>query len=80
MKPFVHSVDTPFGKYVYDVNTHTVLELSEKAHSNLQCSQYNDQELQELLVDGYLKDNPIISIKHPFADQIEDILSKTSTI
>ena len=75
MKPFIHSINTPFGTYVYDVNQHSVLKLSPDAQNSIKKQDYNYSEIKELLKLGYLKENSIEKIQHPFTNKVEDILS-----
>lgn len=75
MKPFIHSIYTPFGTYIYDVNQHSVLKLSSDAQDSIKKHNYDNSEIAELLQLGYFKENPLVTINHPFTNQVEDILS-----
>ena len=75
MKPFIHSINTPFGTYIYDVNQNAILKLSAEAQDSIKNDNYDNSEIKDLLQLGYFKENPIVTINHPFKNQVEDILS-----
>lgn len=82
MKPFVHMIGTPWGKYVYDVNMHTVLSISESTYKKLcqeevqiDLCEKDCDEIRNLFNHGFLRENIITEIKHPFTDYIESYLN-----
>lgn len=36
-KYFIHLLDTPVGKYIYDVNTNSIIETREETFEYLKC-------------------------------------------
>lgn len=73
--PFVHTFSTSEGYYLYDVNTNTILSISEKVYRafekdrDMDKSLKNDpdtfNELSILKKQGYLKDNRVETSVHP---------------
>lgn len=80
MKPFVHIIRTPWGNYIYDVNKHSVLRVSNSTINWLYNNCPNDKsacdidEVISLKNKGYLKENPILFVEHPFKNIINGYL------
>lgn len=75
--PFIVLFETYKKKYVYDVNTNTILRISSLLWKELKTKQENDsyqyslaaeKELHELKKRGFFLENRWISIKHPATD------------
>lgn len=79
MTPFVHVMRTPCANYVYDVNKHSVVRVTDSTIKWL----YNSDdtccgELDEVLSlknSGYFKINPIQTIEHPLTNIINGYLN-----
>lgn len=74
---FFHLFKTCLGNYLYDVNTHTILEISSRLYNYLERneSQGNDTEIFDsisvLKRFGFLKNNYVRQSKHPETDYIK---------
>ena len=66
--PYIHVFTCSTGCYVYDVNTDTILKITEdsydRLHRNVSLSNYNG-ELLQLMQNGYLKKNRVRISEHP---------------
>lgn len=83
--PFIKLFNYPTGKYFYDVYKNVVVKVKEETYNKLQyLCKYGDEnnqldyneEITELLKDGFLsekKDNIII---HPYTDLCDDYIDK----
>lgn len=69
-KPFVHLFEQNYRKYVYDVNTQVVLEVSEEVYEYLEderkpLSAERESCIEQLKKEGFLSSNHIQKIEHP---------------
>lgn len=85
MKPFIHLFRTSKGYYFYDVNTDSILKVSQKTYNLLGKEQisYEDMndEMKELLKQNYLQDNKERITEHPLTNYIDVYLkNKISSI
>ena len=75
-KYFIHLLDTPVGKYIYDVNTNSIIEIGEGTFEYLKCGKKNtnqvDRDIQKMIKQGYLKTTRVEKAKNPSIDYIED--------
>lgn len=78
-KYFIHLLDTPVGKYIYDVNTNSIIEIGEGTFEYLKCGKKNtnqvDRDIQKMIKQGYLKTTRVEKAKNPSIDYIEDFLN-----
>ena len=78
-KYFIHLLDTPVGKYIYDVNTNSIIETREETFEYLKCGKKNtnqvDRDIQKMIKQGYLKTTRVEKAKNPCIDYIEDFLN-----
>lgn len=80
-KPFIHLLKTPLGKYFFDVNTNSIVSVSDEIYSYLEnksseLSREAADEIESLKKSGYLSSHRVAEIKHPMTDNIEDYLSR----
>ena len=82
-QPFIKLFKAAGEFYVYDINSNQVLKISQSSHDALleimkRGGQWDhaeiNQDLLALLHDGYLKDNPIRIIKHPYSSIFKSYL------
>lgn len=72
-QPFVHLLEIPYGKYVFDVNKYSVIKVSDAVFSYLKnMTGEPDAEVREYLEDlkaqGYLKEKRIKVSEHPVTE------------
>lgn len=76
---FVHPFRTPKNCYLYDVNTNSVVQVSDSVYAHFTqkagLSAHDDDIISKLKADGYLKPNPIERIDHPQIPLLSYILS-----
>ena len=83
-KPFIKLLETPLGKYFYDVNKNEIVAVSDAAYAVLQSlftdestdALSNNPELAYLHAQGYLSDNRVRTIQHPATDNLAYLLSR----
>ncbi len=68
--PFIHLMETPYGKYVYDLNKSSVIKVPASVYAYLQdMSGEPDAQvgeyLEELKAQGYLKEKRVKVSEHP---------------
>ncbi len=83
--PFIHLMESPNGKYFYDVNTNEIVPISKAAYvvlgkiMNKQTVTISDdvkQEIVELESQGYLSDRKVTTIKHWASEFLEPIMTR----
>lgn len=76
-KPFIYLFHTYKGRYVYDINTNTILHLNDELWLEIEQKKKNDSyifsenaanQISELMQRGYLSSNRWKSIRHPATD------------
>jgi radical SAM domain protein len=80
-KPFIRLLKTPFGKYIYDVNTNMILKISPETYDylksdNAEPSESVKNQISEMKKNGFMSSNRVKEVRHPMTDKIEDYLSK----
>ena len=51
--PFIHLVDTPYGFYFFDVNTHTIQKVDKAVYQGLKLilDKKEDEKVKEILTE-----------------------------
>jgi len=83
-KPLIKLLETPIGKYFYDVNKNEILAVSDESFVALQSmldATQNDTimltpEIMGFRSRGYLSDNRVETIKHPATGELSYLLSR----
>ncbi len=83
-KPFIHLLKSPYHYYVFDVNTNSILRVSQELFEYLQAEQIGrkmpvlssagSQELNSLTESGYLKTKHPLKIENPQIRDVEYLL------
>ena len=85
--PFIHLMRSPYACYFFDVNTNSIVMVSEEVYTALKEIQRTGtippsvstdcrKEIQRLCKEGYLLFNRVKSIEHPATNQLEYILDR----
>jgi len=78
--PFVHLIDTPYGFYFFDVNTHTINKVEKNVYNALELVLTGEIDLidensmiaiERIKSQGLLKSNRPKSMKHPASDFLD---------
>lgn len=77
-QPFIHVFRTPIGCYFFDVNTDSIVKVTEDVYKKLnEYDQYFfDPEIVKLKNCGLLQPNRVRYTKHPDTDYISDYLNR----
>lgn len=72
-QPFIHLLDIPYGKYVYDLNKSSVIKVPDAVYAYLKdMTNEPDAEVREYLEDlkaqGYLKEKHVKVSEHPVTE------------
>lgn len=72
-QPFIHLLEIPYGKYVYDVNKSSVIKVPDAVYAYLEdTTSEPDTEVREYLEDlkaqGYLKEKHVKVSEHPVTE------------
>lgn len=82
--PFIHLLQTPYGKYVFDVNTDSINFIDDKLYSALSLLQKGECdkipkkmliEIDNMRNNGLLKSNKPKVMKHPVTNNLEYYLT-----
>ena len=86
MTPFIHLISSPFEHYVYDVNTNTLLSISEALFSFLKAlpeesdiawsTSAVQNEIEKLNSNGYLSSHRPKVIQHSLTPYLDTILAR----
>jgi uncharacterized protein len=65
--PYIHCFECYFGKFIYDVNTDTILQISDDTFEELQIGKVNmdNPEITGLVNSGFLSTNRVVHSIHP---------------
>lgn len=85
--PFIHLLRSPYACYFFDVNTNSIVMVSEEAYAALHeitktgspppsMSADCGMELQQLKEQGYLSSKRVKEIEHPLTQDLDYILSR----
>lgn len=79
-KPFIKLFKTPIGFYCYDVNTFSMLRITEGMYEILNGNDEYDKEdarnrINKLKEKGYLSNHRPKEMKHPYTDYLQSYLS-----
>jgi len=83
-KPYIKLLETPLGKYFYDVNKNEIISVSEESYTILQSLLAADApehiaanaEIAFLHSRGYFSDNRVETIQHPLTDDLSYLLNR----
>lgn len=79
LNAFIHLFQTSQGYYLYDVNTNTIVGISEKLYKyfyneeNILLESDVDNEIESLQQNGFLKDSKVQDSKHPATEILPSI-------
>ncbi len=86
--PFIHLFKTSNASYVYDVNTNSVVDVSAETYDILESAiekgkdinSSSNQEIRELLEQGYLKANRPNSPEHPASHLLSELINNSCSM
>ncbi len=77
-KPYIKLLKTPLGKYFYDVNKNSIVNISEEVYDYLKSDIEDEkptekvaEQLEKLKSKGYLSNRRVKVVKHPLTDEAE---------
>lgn len=72
--PFIHLFKTSIGFYFFDVNTDSIVKVTEETYNKLRCYSENetDEDIERLKSFGLLQPNRERMVKHPETDYLPD--------
>lgn len=86
MKPFIHLFETPQNYYFYDVNRNENVRIEKELYDYLKKLMYDhdnfvmddkiEREVSRLKEEGYLSENRIERLEHPFSELLEIQLNR----
>jgi uncharacterized protein len=80
-KPYIQLLKTPFGKYFYDVNKNSIINISNevyeflKADDDVTPSDTVAEQIEFLKRKGLLSNNRVKQVKNPLTDNIEEYIN-----
>lgn len=71
--PFIHLFQTAFGYYLYDVNTNQIIKIKQDTYERLSNQEKGyktdtNEEIEILYENGYLKNNKVQNVNHPYTE------------
>lgn len=80
-KPYIQLLKTPFGKYFYDVNKNSIVNISDEVYNFLKADDNHAipsnevaEQIEFLKRKGLLSSKKVRLVKNPLTDSIEDYL------
>lgn len=71
--PFIHLFQTAFGYYLYDINTNQIIKIKQDTYERLSNQEKGyktdtNEEIEILYENGYLKNNKVQNVNHPYTE------------
>ncbi|PYG84365.1 uncharacterized protein LY28_03628 [Ruminiclostridium sufflavum DSM 19573] len=74
-EPLVHMFETHGGRYLYDVNRNSVIEISEETSNALKNKEMENKGVKMLAENGFLSGKRVTTIVHPENEAVESYMN-----